>query len=40
MAYCGTPLSPNFVQALNLIDVEFDANTDTEKAVRKHGRFY
>src|SRR5437016_3860610 len=34
MAYRGTPLSPDFVQALNLIDVEFDANSHQEKAVR------
>lgn len=34
MTYRATPLSPNFVQALNLIDIEFDANTEKEKAVR------
>lgn len=35
MTYRATPLAPNFVQALNLIDVEFDASTEKEKAVRK-----
>lgn len=34
MAYRATPLSPNFVQALNLIDVEFERDTDKERAVR------
>ena len=34
MSYRSTALSPNFVQALNLIDVEFDANSEKEKAVR------
>jgi hypothetical protein len=34
MAYRNTPLSPNFVQALNLIDIEFEADISTEKAVR------
>jgi hypothetical protein len=34
MTYRATALAPNFVQALNLIDVEFDANTEEEKAVR------
>jgi hypothetical protein len=33
MAFRATPLSPHFVQALNLIDVEFDAKTEKEKAV-------
>jgi hypothetical protein len=32
MAYRATRLSPHFVQALNLIDIEFD--TPSEKAVR------
>jgi hypothetical protein len=34
MAYRGTPLAPSFVQALNLIDVEFNAASEKEKAVR------
>ena len=34
MTYRATPLSPYFVQALNLIDVEFYGNNDKEKAVR------
>jgi hypothetical protein len=34
MSYRATFLNPNFVQALNLIDVEFDANNEKEKAVR------
>ena len=33
MTYRATPLSPYFVQALNLIDVEFSANS--EKPVRE-----
>src|SRR5438552_18804781 len=35
MSFRATNLSPTIVQALNLIDVEFDVNNDTEKAVRK-----
>jgi hypothetical protein len=34
MSYRATPLSPHFVQALNLIDVEFDGKNEKEKAVR------
>lgn len=34
MSYRATALSPNFVQALNLIDVEFGASSQKEKAVR------
>jgi hypothetical protein len=34
MTYRATPLHPNFVQALNLIDVEFIADNDDERAVR------
>jgi hypothetical protein len=34
MSYRATFLNPNFVQALNLIDIEFDATNDAEKAVR------
>jgi hypothetical protein len=34
MSYRATALAPNFVQALNLIDVEFDANTEKERSVR------
>ena len=34
MSFRATNLSPTFVQALNLIDVEFYGNNDKEKAVR------
>lgn len=34
MSFRATSLSPHFVQALNLIDVEFDGNNEKEKAVR------
>jgi hypothetical protein len=34
MTYRGTPLAPNFVQALNTIDVEFTAESESERAVR------
>jgi hypothetical protein len=34
MSYRVTRLAPAFVQALNLIDVEFTANNEKEKAVR------
>ena len=34
MSFRATELNPSFVQALNLIDVEFDANTEKERAVR------
>jgi hypothetical protein len=34
MSFRATYLAPTFVQALNLIDVEFDGNSDKEKAVR------
>ena len=34
MSFRATVLSPQFVQALNLIEVEFTANNDREKAVR------
>jgi hypothetical protein len=34
MSYRATPLSPNFVQALNLIDVEFTSGDEKEKAIR------
>jgi len=34
MSFRATALSPQFVQALNLIDVEFDADDEKEKAVR------
>jgi hypothetical protein len=35
MSYRVTRLAPPFVQALNLIDVEFTGNDDKEKAVRE-----
>jgi len=34
MTYRAMPLAPNFVQALNLIDVEFTADNQSEKEVR------
>jgi hypothetical protein len=34
MSFRATALAPSFVQALNLIDVEFNGNSDKEKAVR------
>lgn len=34
MTYRATPLNMNFVQALNLIDVEFVADNDAEQAIR------
>jgi hypothetical protein len=34
MMYRATPLNPNFVQALNLIDVVFDSKKKTENTVR------
>src|ERR1700686_2216125 len=34
MTYRVTPVNINFVQSLNLIDVEFTGNNDKEKAVR------
>jgi hypothetical protein len=34
MSFRATAISPTFVQALNLIDVEFDGDNDEEKAVR------
>ena len=34
MSFRGTALSPSFVQALNLIDVEFNGGDEKEKAVR------
>jgi hypothetical protein len=34
MSYRATTLSPTFVQALNLIDVEFDGDNRKEKAIR------
>jgi hypothetical protein len=34
MSFRATVLSPSFVQALNLIDVEFNGNNEKEKAVR------
>jgi hypothetical protein len=34
MTYRVTPVNTNFVQSLNLIDVEFTANNDEERAVR------
>lgn len=34
MSFRATVLAPSFVQALNLIDVEFDADNTKEKAVR------
>ncbi len=34
MSNRATPMSPLYVQALNLIDVEFTANNDKEKGVR------
>ena len=33
MSFRATALSPNFVQALNLIEVEFDSKSEREKAV-------
>src|SRR6202521_4115743 len=35
MSYRVTRLAPPFVQALNLIDVEFTANNEKEKTVRE-----
>ena len=35
MMYRATPLNPNFFQALNLIDVEFTADNNGERAVRE-----
>jgi hypothetical protein len=32
--YRATPVNANFVQALNLIDVEFTGDNDGERAVR------
>jgi hypothetical protein len=34
MSFRATPLSPSFVQALNLIDVEFSNKNEAEKSVR------
>jgi len=34
MSYRATALAPAFVQALNLIDVEFDGDNELDKAVR------
>ena len=34
MSFRATPLSPTFVQALNLIDIEFNGNDEKEKRVR------
>jgi hypothetical protein len=34
MMYRATPLAYSYVQALNLIDISFDADTTTEKAIR------
>ncbi len=34
MSYRATALAPSFVQALNLIDVEFNGNNEKERAVR------
>ena len=34
MSFRATALAPGFVQALNLIDVEFSGHNDKEKAVR------
>lgn len=34
MSFRATPLAPQFVQALNLIDIEFDNKNEREKAVR------
>jgi uncharacterized protein DUF6680 len=34
MSFRATPLAPQFVQALNLIDIEFDNKNEKEKAVR------
>jgi len=34
MMYRATPLAYPYVQALNLIDISFDADTEKEKAVR------
>jgi len=34
MMYRVTPLSPNFVQSLNLVDLEFNGNNEDEAAVR------
>jgi hypothetical protein len=35
MSYRVIRLAPNYVQSLNLIDIEFTANNDREKAVRE-----
>jgi Family of unknown function (DUF6680) len=35
LTYRATPVNINFVQALNLIDVEFDGNSEKDKAVRE-----
>jgi hypothetical protein len=34
MTYRATPLSVHFVQALNSIDLEFDADTDRDRSIR------
>jgi hypothetical protein len=35
MMYRLTPLSPNFVQSLNLLDLEFDGKNEKERAIRE-----
>jgi uncharacterized protein DUF6680 len=35
MMYRLTPLSPHFVQALNLLDLEFDGKNEKEKTIRE-----
>jgi len=38
MMYRVTPLSPGYVQSLNLVDLEFNGNNENEKAIRERWR--
>jgi hypothetical protein len=40
MATRGTPVTPNHVEALNLIDIEFSGNNKKEKSVRDAWKIY
>jgi hypothetical protein len=40
MATRGTPISPNHVEALNLIDIEFSGNNKKEKSIRDAWKVY
>jgi len=40
MATRGTPVTPNHVEALNLIDIEFSGNDKKEKSVRDAWKLY